>query len=45
MIKLLGVTPKEMPPIYFHGSYNKYKEQSNSIWESKSSATEHSLLT
>ena len=33
------VTPKVMPAIYFHGNYNRYKEHSNTIWQSKFSAT------
>lgn len=28
-----------MPPVYFHGKYSRYKERSNSIWQSKFSAT------
>ena len=28
-----------MPPIYFHGNNNRYKEHSNSIWQSKFSTT------
>ena len=24
--------PKVMPPIYFHGNYNRYKEHNNTIW-------------
>ena len=23
--------PKVMPPIYFHGNYNRYKENNNTI--------------
>jgi len=26
------VTLKVMPPIYFHGNYNRHKEHSNTIW-------------
>ena len=28
-----------MPPLYFHGNYNGYKEHNNTIWQSKFSAT------
>jgi len=27
----MKVAPKVMPPIYFHGNYNKYKEYNNTI--------------
>lgn len=26
------IAPKAMPPIYFHGNYNEYKELNNTIW-------------
>mgnify|MGYP001853061509 CR=1 FL=1 len=30
-----------MPPIYFHGNYNRYKEHNNAVWQSKFSATKY----
>jgi len=27
----MQATPKVMPPIYFHGNYNRYKEHNNTI--------------
>ena len=32
---------KVMPPIYFHGNDNRYKEHSNTIWQSKFSVRKH----
>jgi hypothetical protein len=26
------VAPKVIPPIYFHGNYNRYKEHNNTVW-------------
>jgi len=36
----MSFAPKVMPPIYFHGNYNRYKEH-NTIWQRKFSATKH----
>jgi len=36
---------KVMPPIYFHGDYNRYKEHNNTIGWSKFSATKHYFST
>jgi hypothetical protein len=30
-LQLDCVAPKVMPPIYFHGNYNRYKEHNNTI--------------
>ena len=30
---------KGMPPVYFHGSYNSYKEHKNTVWQRKFSIT------
>jgi hypothetical protein len=27
----MWAAPKVMPPIYFHGNYNRYKEHNNTI--------------
>ena len=34
------VTPEVMPPVYFHGNYNRFKEHNN-IWQSKFWAVKH----
>ena len=39
------VAPKVFPPIYFHGSHNRYKKNSNTVWQSKFSATKHYFST
>lgn len=30
-----------MPPVYFHGNYDRYKEHSNTVWKSIFSATKY----
>ena len=34
-----------MPPICFHGNYNRYKENNNTVWQSKFSITKHYFST
>ena len=34
-----------MPPIHFHGNYNRYKEHKNTIWQRTFSATKHYFST
>ena len=34
-----------MPPIYFHGTYNSYKEHNNAIWQRKFSPARHYFST
>ena len=41
----MAVTLKVMPPTYFHGNYNRYKEHSNTVGWIKFSATEHCFST
>jgi len=31
IIIITRAAPKLMPPIYFHGNYNRYKEHNNTI--------------
>jgi len=33
--------PNAMSPIYFHGNFNRYKEQNNAVWWRKFPATKH----
>ena len=33
-----------MPPISFHGKYNRYKEYSNTVWQSKFSAIKYDFF-
>jgi hypothetical protein len=30
-VQYVRIAPKAMPPIYFHGNYNRYKEFNNTI--------------
>jgi len=30
--EFLNAAPKVMPPVYFHGKYNRYEEHNNNIW-------------
>jgi len=34
-----------MPPVSFHGNYNRYKAHNNAVWLSKFSATDHCFST
>jgi len=38
---MLLVALKVMPPYYFHGNYNRYKDHNSIIWQRKFSATKH----